>query len=375
MYVTDFDFFYNCIGKHPAFVEQLQVCSELEKQYNFWKTKIHDKVSLIEAMEDMSWQFFDGHTNIELPYEVDSRCLNIPCEWKYESDTMVRLFVTEDFQTLKKGDEILAIEDVLVAEIVRKMSTKIPHETIYLVMSRMVEYPYSNYHMFSERNLQWLFGKKGTYKITSRTSSGVCEKYCVPEIYNGCIDFVEDDNLNYFLEGNTVYFQLNSCVYDETYCKALDEISLLCEREKVDTLVLDLSHNMGGSSAVIPEFIRHVNINTFRNYEMIDYSKGYAEHVVSRQAEAVNQKSAHLFPQNIVCKVGFSTFSSARTFAVTLRDNGIAKLIGAPMGGAADSYGMPEKYVTPDTGIRFRVSRCLFLSPNGGKPDVHIGIS
>lgn len=56
--------------------------------------------------------------------------------------------------------------------------------------------------------------------------------------------------------------------------------------------------------------------------------------------------------------------SSARTFAVTLKDNGIATIIGEPTGGKPCSYGMPKKAETPNLKIRFRVSRALFLRPN-----------
>lgn len=59
-----------------------------------------------------------------------------------------------------------------------------------------------------------------------------------------------------------------------------------------------------------------------------------------------------------------TTFSSARTFAVTLKDNEIATIIGEPTGGKPCSYGMPKKAETPNFKIRFRVSGALFLRPN-----------
>jgi len=71
-----------------------------------------------------------------------------------------------------------------------------------------------------------------------------------------------------------------------------------------------------------------------------------------------------LFPKNLICRVSNTTFSSARTFAVTLKDNGIATIVGQPTGGKPCSYGMPRRDVTPNCNIRFRVSRALFLRPD-----------
>ncbi|HJD23041.1 MAG TPA: hypothetical protein H9694_02730 [Firmicutes bacterium] len=58
------------------------------------------------------------------------------------------------------------------------------------------------------------------------------------------------------------------------------------------------------------------------------------------------------------------TFSSARTFAVTLRDSGLAKIAGAVMGGVPNSCGLPRRFRTPEGGYPFRVSTSLFLRPD-----------
>ena len=120
---------------------------------------------------------------------------------------------------------------------------------------------------------------------------------------------------------------------------------------------------MGGSSAVIDEFIKHVDIDEFRRYEMIDYSQGAPQYITKRGDIVKNNKASKLFPLDIYCRVSYDTFSSARTFAVTLKDNGIAKIIGSPTGGKPNSFGLPKKFKTPNNKINFRVSQCLFLRP------------
>ena len=157
---------------------------------------------------------------------------------------------------------------------------------------------------------------------------------------------------------------MDGCVYDDEYKRTLDELARLCKEKNSDILELDLSKNMGGSSAVIDEFIKYVDVDNFRRYEMIDYSSGAPKVVTTRKDIISNCKKQLLFPKKIVCRVSNTTFSSARTFAVTLKDNHIATIIGQPTGGKPCSYGMPRRDSTPNCNIKFRVSRCLFLRPD-----------
>lgn len=98
---------------------------------------------------------------------------------------------------------------------------------------------------------------------------------------------------------------------------------------------------------------------------MINYSQGRAEYITRRADIVKNIRHHKCFDLEIYCKVSHDTFSSARTFAVTLKDNGIAtRIIGTPTGGKPNSFGMPQRFKTPNCGLSFRVSRCLFMRPN-----------
>lgn len=236
-------------------------------------------------------------------------------------------------------------------------------------MSRMTEYPYSNYHMFSANNLEVLCGKENNYTITFSKEGNIYKEACVLEPYNGFLDFIDDDFISYEVDNTTLILHLKACIYNDRYKQFLNEIADICKENKIDTLILDLSCNMGGSSAVIDEFIRHIDIETFYRYEMTDYSGEIPFTQVKRKDVVINKKYKNLFPQNILCKTKYTTFSSARTFAVTLKDNNLAKIIGSPTGGKPTSYGMPMKYNTPNFNIRFRVSRCKFSRPNPNRDE------
>lgn len=358
VFLRDFEYLYSALKAHPLFFRENK-SKDFQNYYAELQDKIKDESSLIDAMTALTMFFEDGHTNIELPYLWEDKCLKIVCEWQDE-----RLFLKEAYENIEEGAEIVAIEGMTLKWLTKQAASVIPHENIYLVKSRMIEYPYKNYHIFSKKNLNRLFGHKESYEITFQVDGKVQSKQCKLINYDGYLDFQEDNLIRIEEKSNTIVLHLDGCICNELYKITLKQIALLCEEKGIGQLELDLSKNMGGSSAVIDEFIKYVDIEHYRRYEMIDYSSGEPQYITRREDIVTNKRKEVLFPKNIICRVSNTTFSSARTFAVTLMDNGIAEIVGQPTGGMPNSYGMPRKDITPNLGIRFRVSRCLFLRPD-----------
>lgn len=357
-FLGDFDYLYNALKQHPLFSKNREI-AEFEKFYRELRENIVDYTSFINAMTKLTTFFEDGHTNIEMPYTTQDYCLRITCEWQDN-----KLILQEDYEDIKAGSEIFAIEGQSVEQILERMSNRIPHENIFLVKSRMIEYPYMNYHIFSKMNLAELFGDKQVFEIVFLVDRTKRTKQCVLTKYDGFLDFSEGNSVYYELQDDKAVLHLDECICDKQYTDTLNELAILCNEKDIEMLEIDLSKNMGGSSAVIDEFIKYVDVDSFSRYEMIDYSSGNPRIVTSRADIICNQRKDALFPKNLICRVSNTTFSSARTFAVTLKDNGIATIVGQPTGGKPCSYGMPRRDITPNCNIRFRVSRALFLRPD-----------
>lgn len=356
--LADYDYLYEALLKHPLLLED-EKRKQLEQIYENLKERVLDETTLINAMTTLTMFFEDGHTNIELPYTKEDLCLRLPCRWSRE-----KLVLCENYLQIEAGAEIIAVDGMEQKEIFAWLATRIPHENAYLVNSRSIEYPYQNYHMFSGRNLAQLFGEKDSYEVTFLAEGQKRTVQCPLVAYDGFLDFPEGEFVSYEVQEDTAVLHLDQCVCDDRYKEVLAQLATLCRENQIKKLELDLSKNMGGSSAVIDEFIKYVDVDTFRRYEMIDYSSGDPLVVTRRSDRIQNSKKDVLFPKEIICRVSNTTFSSARTFAVTLKDNGIATIIGEPTGGKPCSYGMPRKDKTPNYNIRFRVSRCLFLRPD-----------
>ena len=363
LYYTDLEYLYSALQKHPALREDRDLQIGFAELYQYKQKSVHTYTDFIEAATDLTTFFHDGHTNIEIPYTSHSRCLPLACDWNESASS--ELILTKSYENIPAGSQITHISGVPVEKIVSLMSRRIPHENIFLVKSRMVRYPYQNYHVFSEMTLQALFGEQPSYAVSFLIDGVEVIKKVPLADYNGFLDFPDDqDFISYEVVGDKVVLHLDSCTLNEKYIQTLEEVAALCQEKQISSLVLDLSQNMGGNSAVIDEFIKFTHADSFRRYEMIDFSSGEARIITSRNEEIKNHKKDYLFPAEIYCKVSHNTFSSARTFAVTLKDNGIAKIIGTETGGKPNSYGMPKKYVLPESKVRFRVSRCYFMRPD-----------
>lgn len=367
-YKEDLEFLYTALLNHPAIISGEKKKEELDALYLTKVDEVQDYSSFIDAATELTTFFQDGHTNIELPYTPKDLCLNLKCCWA--GVNFNELILQEEYEDIPKYARITSVEEMSIEELIMALAERISHENLYLVKSRMIRYPYKNYHLFSEMNLRRLFGAKVSYTITF-TVDGKRVKKDIPLLsYDGFLEFIPDEQfLSYEIIGDTAIMHLNSCICNEEYKRTLRELAYICNTQNINTFVLDLSENMGGNSSVIDEFIKYTQIKEYQRYEMVDYSSGEARIVTNRVAVVENQQQDFLLPKRIYCKVSHNTFSSARTFAVTLKDNGIAIICGVPSGGKPNSYGMPKKMTMPKTNIRFRVSRACFLRPDASRDE------
>ena len=359
-YQKDLEYLYDKLLHHPLFIIDTSKKIEFDALYHSLNKQATSYDKFITSVNRLTGYFCDGHTNMEIPYSDGDKALNVPCYW-----CNGKLLLRTDYMGVSKESEIVGIENKSLDEIVLSMADRIPHENLFLVKSRMINYPYKNYHVFSEMSLSFLFGAKDEYIISFVSDGRDIKRTLKLESYSGYLDFTDNQFIYYEISGDTAVLHLDSCVCNELYKSVLYELTDTCYKNEITTLILDLSKNMGGTSAVIDEFIRHTNVREYRRYEMIDYSSGKAEYLTKRTEVVKNDPYPKCFNIEIHCRVSYDTYSSARTFAVTLKDNGIAKkIIGMPTGGKPNSFGMPQRFRTPNYSVPFRVSRCLFLRPD-----------
>lgn len=363
----DLNFLYAALLNHPSMYRDPQIKRNFIQLYQSKEDKVCSYDSLVNAATELTVFFMDGHTNIEVPYSAQDFCIPLCLRW---DECESGLLLGKSYDEIPANAKIISVNGKTVEDLISLMSKRIPHENLYLVKSRMIMYPYRNYHLFSEMSLNYLFGVKDGYDISFSVNGERIEKRCYLINYNGFLDFPDDSEfISYEIHDNKMILHLNACIFNEQYKRTLETAAKLCRDRNITLFILDLSRNMGGNSAVIDEFITYTNADSFKRYEMIDYSSGEARQITNRQEFVINKRKPICFPDNIFCKVSCNTFSSARTFAVTLKDNGIAKIIGAETGGKPNSYGMPKRLQMPGSNLHFRVSTSYFMRPDKSKDD------
>ncbi len=363
----DFKFLYNALQKHPAILRGQKEKSCFESLYQSKADEISSYDSLINAATELTAFFEDGHTNIEVPYSKKDHCIPLPCEWSKDGRILI---LGRAYGDIPAGTQITDINGITVERLVFLMAKRIPHENIYLVKSRMIGYPYQNYHFLSEMSLNYLFNAKDDYTFSFQVDDQKLQRRIPLQKYNGFLDFTDDSHFwDYEIQDHRMIFHLNACIYNQEYKAALEKLAELCKERRLTSFVLDLSRNMGGNSAVIDEFIKYIDTDCFKRYELTDYSSGEAKIISSRQKTVINERKSICFPADLYCRVSCHTFSSARTFAVTLKDNGLARIIGTQTGAKPNSSGLPVKLEMPASRVRFRVSTSYFRRPDERKDD------
>ncbi len=363
----DFKFLYDALLHHPAIYRDEELKRNFIQLYRSKADKVCSYDSLVNAATELTVFFMDGHTNIEMPYSAQDFCIPLCLRWDERDGSLI---LGKSYDEIPANAKIISINGKTAEDLILLMSKRIPHENPYLVKSRMIMYPYQNYHLLSEMSLNYLFGVKDGYDVLFSVNGERIEKRFYLKNYNGFLDFPDDSEfIDYEIQDNKMILHLNACIFNEQYKRTLETAARLCRERNITLFILDLSRNMGGNSAVIDEFITYTNTDSFKRYEMIDYSEGEARQITNKQELVINKRKPVCFPDNMFCKVSYNTFSSARTFAVTLKDNGIAKIIGTETGGRPNSYGMPKRLKMPGSNLRFRVSTSYFMRPDKSKDD------
>lgn len=189
----------------------------------------------------------------------------------------------------------------------------------------------------------------------------------------------------------TGVFWLLSCVDSPDYRAAVDAFFGAVQDASASRVVLDLRFDGGGNSNVAVAFLSHLPARSVRSYgEEVRPSDAVTEQRGSDPAALSEAAIGHdgdllvmqkpgttlpvpakppIFHGDVVALVNGATFSSAGMVAVMLRDNGLARIAGSPMGADTNGYGDILSFRTPALQLPFTVSYKRFQRPDTGAPN------
>lgn len=153
----------------------------------------------------------------------------------------------------------------------------------------------------------------------------------------------------------------------------LEEFFLELQEKRIDTLVLDLRGNWGGTPKPAALLLAHLTSRPVR------YLSGDAPFYMFNYKRA-REPEEHAFTGTVYALVDGSCFSTSAHFVSLLKQHDIATLIGEETGGSAACSDAKRRIVLPNTGLRVYYSTRVFTTAvegfargKGIAPDYAVG--
>lgn len=148
---------------------------------------------------------------------------------------------------------------------------------------------------------------------------------------------------------------LLSCDYNEEYKSCLEAMFTEVKEKGINNVCVDLRDNGGGNSMVANEFIKYLDIDTYKSWGQ-DWRLGLF--MAKSEGGIINNecKTELLFTGNVYALTSIRTYSSAMDFAMLLTDNKLGTIIGEASGNRPNSYGDISPFKLPESGLLMQVS-------------------
>lgn len=347
--LVDLDYAMKYLKKiHPALYHGMP--EEMERQYgivrkNLAECETIDVCTLCREIETIFSILGDAHTHVRGNY-ADYHYL----KYNHEHN--------------QAGDRLIQINGISLEDLLHQNEDLYSYETESWAMS-------------------WLYGdisySEGLRYLGISVEDGVVYTY---ESANGDIvsyTFYEDDFITYeeYVEFNQIaenagneqpfvsyeideenglaILTLTTCTYNEEYRNCLKEMFEEVKLLHIANVAVDLRNNGGGSSYVANEFLRYIDIDSYREWADV-WRMGIFE--IKHDASVIkNDRYEELiFDGNLYLLTSTDTFSSAMDFAEYIKDNHIGTIIGEAPGNAPGSYGEVSSFKLPNSEIYMQIS-------------------
>ena len=156
-------------------------------------------------------------------------------------------------------------------------------------------------------------------------------------------------------ENSLGVFTLNRCEMSQEYTDMLSEFFSAERDNNIGNIAVDLRSNGGGTTEVINEFLRYINISDYKLFGGTEIRIG--GNLISYRDEITpNKHVENAFDGKVYVLTSQYTFSSAMDFATVIQDNGIGKVIGETPGNMPTAYGDKLGFQLPKSKLVLSVS-------------------
>lgn len=156
-------------------------------------------------------------------------------------------------------------------------------------------------------------------------------------------------------EKNAAVLTLDQCNYNNEYISTVRNMFTEIKEQGITNIAVDLRNNGGGNSLVANEFLRYIDVDSYKEWAF-DWRLGPFMIHIPQSVTQNNKYEDLLFSGNLYLLTSTYSFSSAMCFAQYVKDNSIGTIIGEPSGNAPDSCGDVTSFKLPNSGAVLQLS-------------------
>lgn len=170
-------------------------------------------------------------------------------------------------------------------------------------------------------------------------------------------------------ERSLAVLTLTECNYNDTYCQCLQDMFTKVKEQGIEHVAVDIRDNGGGNSLVANEFIRYLDVDTYKEGTLkwrlgiFNLDGGTGVTTNSRYEDLT-------FYGEVYVLTSSGSFSSAMMFAEFIKDNHLGTLIGEAPGNTPSGYGDIAIFRLPKSGLYVQVSTKEFFRADEVTDDI-----
>jgi hypothetical protein len=197
------------------------------------------------------------------------------------------------------------------------------------------------------------------YTFTYEVSDFVTwEEY---QSYNNITDSQAEPFVSYKVDdaSSLAVLRLKQCNYNNEYRSCLKAMFTEVRDKGIENVAVDIRGNSGGSSLVVNEFIKYLNVDSYK-IETTKWRFGFLN-IGSGIKELKNNKYDELlFDGRVYLLTSTSTFSSGMMFGEYIKDNRLGIIIGEAPGNTPTGYGDIATFMLPNSRLYVQISTKQF---------------
>lgn len=355
---ADLDYAMHYIEKdHPLFMEG--VPAEVQQRYDkaleeLQNAETIDVRMVYQKLQNICSVLGDGHTCSypNLSY-MEEHYLKYIQQRKDAGDTLVAVNDMELAKILEEKSDLYCyeVESWGLRQLKSDLSTLEGLRFLSIPVNEGIAYTYED-----------LEGNRNT-EIYDESDFVTYEEYMELNQIESQTETSAEESFVYYAidsERSLAFLTLNACNYNEEYCQCLQDMFTEVKEQGIEHVAVDIRENGGGNSLVANEFIRYLDVDTYRT-ETGTWRLGIFNLDLGTGINTNSQYTDLTFRGDVYVLTSAGSFSAAMMFAEYIKDNQLGTIIGEAPGNTPSGYGDIAIFRLPNSGLYVQVSTKEFF--------------